>query len=199
MSVSFVILLIMILFTLLVTAVPVVMGIFVYRDAKARGMDALLWTLIAVFAPGFIGLIIYLIMRREHLKLSCPNCGNEVKQTFVSCPNCGQKLAASCGNCGAALSPEWKLCPQCGAEITGTAEFAPPVVTKPDSKGFLIAIIAIMAVPLALITMAVSLLAYSGRTMYGESDTETFLDFYFCYLLSQRSPTWLLSLLAGLW
>ena len=177
MSLSFVILLIMILFTLLVTAVPVVMGIFVYRDAKARGMDALLWTLIAVFAPGFIGLIIYLIMRREHLKLSCPNCGNEVRQTFVSCPNCGQKLAASCGNCGAALSPEWKLCPQCGAEITGTAEFAPPVVTRPAGKGFLIAIIAVLAVPLALITMAVSLLAYSGRTMYGESDTETFLDF----------------------
>jgi Predicted amidophosphoribosyltransferases len=177
MSVSFVILLIMILFTLLVTAVPVVMGIFVYRDAKARGMDALLWTLIAVFAPGFIGLIIYLIMRREHLKLSCPNCGNEVKQTFVSCPNCGQKLAASCGNCGAALSPEWKLCPQCGAEITGTAEFAPPVVTKPDNKGFLIAIIAIMAVPLALIIIAVSLFAYSGMTMYAENDSEAFLDF----------------------
>jgi len=179
MSTSFVILPVMILFFLLVTAVPVIMGLFVFRDAKARGMDPLLWTLVAVFAPGFIGLIIYLIMRKDHVKLTCPSCGNEVQQTFVSCPNCGQKLCASCGNCGSPLSTEWKLCPQCGAEITGSSDFSPPVATKPDNKGFLIAILAIMAVPLALIIIAVCLFVYSSVPMSGEDDSQTLYDLAF--------------------
>lgn len=154
MSIGFSVFFIMLFFILLVVAVPVIIGVFVYRDAKARGMDPLLWTLLAVFAPGFIGLIIYLVIRREHVRLSCPKCGGEVQQSFVSCPACGQKLAASCGRCGMALRPEWKLCPQCGAEITGGGEFAPPVVEQTSNKGLLIAVIAILTVPVALIIVA---------------------------------------------
>ena len=170
---EYIIIPIMLFFMLLATAVPVIIGLFVYRDAKARGMDPLLWTLLAIFAPGFIGLLIYLIMRRDHVKLICPDCGSEVQQSFVSCPACGHKLAASCVKCGAALNPEWKLCPQCGTVITQTSDFSPPVVAKPDKKGFFIAIIAIMAVPLALILIAASLFVYTGVTMTGENDSET--------------------------
>lgn len=151
---SIVLLPVLIIIILFITAVPAIIGFSVYRDAKARGMEPMLWTLLVVFAPGFIGLIIYLIMRRDHIKLSCPQCGNEVRQGFVSCPNCGHKLAASCASCGAALNPEWKLCPQCGTEITEVSEFAPPVVVKPNNKGFMIAIIAIMLIPLAVIIFA---------------------------------------------
>lgn len=58
---------VLILFLLLATAiyigVAVTMGVMVYRDAKARGMEPWLWTLISVFAPFFIGLLVYLAAR----------------------------------------------------------------------------------------------------------------------------------------
>lgn len=58
---------VLILFLLLATAiyigVAVTMGVMVYRDAKARGMEPWLWTLISVFAPFFIGLLVYLAVR----------------------------------------------------------------------------------------------------------------------------------------
>ena len=57
----------LILFLLLAAAiyigVAVTMGVMVYRDAKARGMEPWLWTLISVFAPFFIGLLVYLAVR----------------------------------------------------------------------------------------------------------------------------------------
>ncbi len=171
---EYIIIPIMLFFMLLATAVPVIIGLFVYRDAKARGMDPLLWTLLAIFAPGFIGLLIYLIMRRDRVRLTCPGCGGEVQQSFVSCPRCGQKLSASCGKCGAALRPEWKLCPQCGAEITETGSFAPPVVSSPGSKGVIIAIITILLLPVVLIIIAVSgMMLYSS----GHSESEELYDY----------------------
>ena len=58
---------VLILFLLLAAAiyigVAVTMGVMVYRDAKARGMEPWLWTLISVFAPFFIGLLVYLAAR----------------------------------------------------------------------------------------------------------------------------------------
>lgn len=45
---------------------PIMIGIYVYRDAQSRSMNATLWTLVAVFAPGLIGLIIYLLVCRDY-------------------------------------------------------------------------------------------------------------------------------------
>ena len=139
------------LMMIVLTVVPILLAVFVYRDAKARGMEPLLWTLLAVFAPGFIGLIVYLVVRRDHFKLMCPKCGGEVQQGFVSCPSCGQKLSANCSHCGTALHPEWKLCPQCGSEVTAGEPFAPPVVVKPQTKGLGVAIAAVLALPVAFV------------------------------------------------
>lgn len=38
--------------------IPVLVGVYVYRDANSRGMNAALWTLIAILAPALIGFII---------------------------------------------------------------------------------------------------------------------------------------------
>ncbi|MCC6065128.1 MAG: PLDc N-terminal domain-containing protein, partial [Thermofilum sp.] len=46
-------------------AVWILLAVWVYRDAKKRGMEATLWLLV-VLLTGFIGLIVYLIVRREH-------------------------------------------------------------------------------------------------------------------------------------
>ena len=46
-------------------AVWILLAVWVYRDAKKRGMEATLWLLV-VLLTGIIGLIVYLIVRREH-------------------------------------------------------------------------------------------------------------------------------------
>ncbi len=43
----------------------ILLAVWVYRDAKKRGMEATLWLLV-VLLTGFIGLVVYLIVRREH-------------------------------------------------------------------------------------------------------------------------------------
>ena len=93
MSISFVLVPFLILMVLLCTAVPVLLGVFVYRDANARGMEPLLWTLLAVFAPGFIGLIVYLVVRRDHFKLICPQCGKVNQHNSKYCDECGATLS----------------------------------------------------------------------------------------------------------
>ena len=45
--------------------IPVLIGVYVYRDASDRGMNAVLWTLVAVLAPSLIGFIIYLLVDRK--------------------------------------------------------------------------------------------------------------------------------------
>lgn len=165
MSVAIVLFPILLIIAIIIVLFPILIGIYVYRDAKSRGMDAVLWTLIAIILPSFIGLIIYLIMRNDHILLSCPKCGGEVQEHFATCPSCGQKLKSSCSNCGTALNPAWRICPQCGKEITDTAEFTPPVINKGKNNNSLVGvIIAIIAIPILIIVIAVFGLVFSFTT-----------------------------------
>ena len=162
---SIAILPILLLLLLLVVAIPLFLGVFVYQDAKARGMEPLVWALIAVLAPSFIGLIIYLVVRRDHVLLNCPTCGGPVQESYTSCPQCGQKLRANCRNCGAALRPEWKLCPQCGTEISETEPFVSPVVSQGvGSKKLMVIVAAILLIPVILVAVAVA--GIFGLTSY---------------------------------
>lgn len=173
MAVNIVFIPMVILAVLLCIAVPVFLGVFVYQDAKARGMEPLLWAVIAVLAPSFIGLIIYLVARRDHVVLSCPNCGGQVQETFTSCPQCGQKLSANCHHCGAALRPEWKLCPQCGTEITEAEPFNSPVVNQgASSKKLLAVVVAILLIPVMLMVVAVG--GYVGLSTVYDVEDEIF-------------------------
>ncbi|MCD6383721.1 MAG: PLDc N-terminal domain-containing protein [Thermoplasmata archaeon] len=45
----------------------IVVAVWVYRDAESRGMEGVLW-LIVVLVAGIIGLIIYLIIRKDKPK-----------------------------------------------------------------------------------------------------------------------------------
>lgn len=154
MSTSIILLPIVILLLLAILSIPILLGIFVYRDAKSRGMEPLLWTLIVVLAPSFLGLIIYLIVRKDNIIMKCPTCDGEVQEHFTTCPGCGQKLKAGCPNCGTALKPEWKICPQCGREITEVADFTPPVPNKGKSnKGLVGVIVSILLIPVIMILL----------------------------------------------
>jgi len=50
--------------------IAILLCIWVYRDAESRGMSGVLW-LIVVLILGLIGLIIYLVVRKEK-KTSAP-------------------------------------------------------------------------------------------------------------------------------
>ena len=45
----------------------IIIAIWVYRDAESRGMSGVLWLIICIIL-GLIGLIIYLVVRRDHPK-----------------------------------------------------------------------------------------------------------------------------------
>ena len=59
---------------LLLIILPILIGIYVYKDSRMRGMNVVLWTLLSAFAPGFVGLIIYLIVRSDSTGVRCSSC-----------------------------------------------------------------------------------------------------------------------------
>ena len=73
---------------------PILVGVYVYRDAKRRNMNAPLWTIIAILAPSLIGFIIYLLVRGNYSNLKCPRCDATVTEQYVVCPKCGAPNAA---------------------------------------------------------------------------------------------------------
>lgn len=91
-------------------------AVFVYKDAKKRGMNRWMWMTIAVFAPNLLGLVIYLVIRNSNTK-KCPDCGKKIGQDYRVCPYCGRSLMDHCPGCGRDVSPEWVACPYCKYEL----------------------------------------------------------------------------------
>lgn len=110
--------------------------VWVYRDAKRRGVMAITWSTISFVFP-FFGVIIYLILRPaeyveevearelenkfkqaviERELVECPACHRPVEEDFQICPYCLKKLKKTCRNCGKILNLEWSVCPYCKQE-----------------------------------------------------------------------------------
>lgn len=146
----------MILFINLVIFIgfPVLIGVYVYRDAKSRGMNAALWTLIAIVAPALIGFIIYLLVRGSYSDLKCPNCDTRITEQYVSCPNCGTKLRTTCPNCSFPVEKEWKVCPKCASPLPEDYEgVTEPIRKKDRTLGKIL--LAVILIPILLIIMMV--------------------------------------------
>ncbi|GAA0182169.1 hypothetical protein SH2C18_45950 [Clostridium sediminicola] len=108
----------MLIFLLLIVALLISIGVFVYKDAPKHGMDPLVWTLISILVPNLIGFIIYLVVRSSNKDThKCPNCNNTVKNDYVKCPYCGTMLKNTCSNCGKAVQNDWDSCPYCSSQI----------------------------------------------------------------------------------
>lgn len=139
---------------LVVLCVPILIGIYVYRDAERRGMNGLLWALVAVFVPSLIGLIIYLLVRGNYSDLKCPGCDAPVKEDYTVCPSCGTKLRPSCPNCSAPVEPEWKVCPRCAQPLSEVEnDVMPPVRSKDRTLGKVLLVI--ILIPVLLIALAI--------------------------------------------
>lgn len=135
-------------------AVPVLIGVYVYRDASRRGLNAVAWTLIAIAAPALIGFIIYLLVRGNHPDLECPRCGAPVMERYVVCPHCGAKLRPTCPNCSGPVEPDWKVCPRCATPLDGVEMHQVPTLRRRDRPLNRILIV-IIAVPVVLMILAV--------------------------------------------
>jgi len=123
----------------IITSVALVLGAslflfgYVNRDAKRRGMNSTLWTLLVILLfPAYfaLGFIIYFLMR-EPLPYPCPQCGNTVGARFNFCPNCKCNLYPSCPQCKREVAEIDKFCPYCAFEL---AE-GKPSIASPNAIG----------------------------------------------------------------
>jgi RNA polymerase subunit RPABC4/transcription elongation factor Spt4 len=93
---------------------------YVYADAKRRGMNAVLWTLLVILLPKLLGFVVYFMLRKP-LLAPCPNCRWPIGSEFAYCPKCGFALAPACANCGRAIRRDYQCCPYCGKPVGATA------------------------------------------------------------------------------
>ena len=137
----------------IVLVIPVLIGVYVFRDASSRGMNAVLWTLIAVIAPSLIGFIVYLLVRGNYSNLKCGSCGADIREDFVICPVCGAKLKPTCPSCSFPVAPGWKVCPRCAAPLPEAQnDIVTPVKRKDRTLWKILA--AVILIPVILIIFA---------------------------------------------
>ncbi len=165
-------LLLPLLFMVLFLIIPVIIGVFVYRDASERGMNALLWTIIAVFVPSLIGLIIYLIFRENYSSLSCASCGERIRPEFVNCPSCGVELKDKCPSCGIVVESHYKVCPNCAAALDSYHDnpYSERTVKKGNTSLIVILAIAVL-LPLIIVILGAAFFTLNTNTSYEEFST----------------------------
>lgn len=167
MSVSIIFLLVLIP---LILGIPIMIAVYVYRDASKRGMNAVLWMLIALLTPSLLGLIIYLLVRNNYSDLKCPKCDTPIEESFVVCPTCRTKLRPTCPSCAAPVQPSWQVCPHCGTPLEFTEEVATPVRKKDKTLGKIL--IAILVIPIIIILLLIIFaIPYSFNGMSGYSSS----------------------------
>lgn len=159
--------------------IPMGIGVYVWRDARRRGMNAVLWTVIAVVAPSLIGFIIYLLVRGNHPDMTCARCGERVTEEFVVCPKCGAKLRLACESCGFPVEADWSVCPRCAAPLSGQKDDRVPPVRHVD-RALRRILVLIIAVPVLLMLVFVfSFSAYSGTAGSSAGMAEMSVEDYF--------------------
>ena len=105
-------------------AVYVLLVGYVYGDARRRGMNQVLWTLLAVFIPSGVGVILYFILR-DPVAVPCPSCGAPARKGFAFCASCGAPVRSACPQCRQPVEPGWRNCARCGAPLTAASGAAP--------------------------------------------------------------------------
>jgi len=108
-----------------VMACYILLIIYINRDAGRRGMNRLGWTLLAIFIPNGLGIVLYFVLRKA-LSPNCPQCHALVESGFGFCPCCCFRLTPMCAHCQHTVHFNDKFCPYCGCELaTGKPVSAP--------------------------------------------------------------------------
>lgn len=164
--------------SLILLLIPVIIGVYVYRDSKNRGMNTVLWTVISVVTPYLIGFIVYLFVRERYSNLKCAKCDTVVYEQYTVCPKCGCKLKAMCPNCNKAVEPEWEVCPYCASQLPKNQnDVIKPKVCK--DKNLVKVLIAIILIPIiiliSIVLFNISSMGETGTSSLGEI---TFDDYF---------------------
>jgi hypothetical protein len=88
-------------------AVYVLLIGYVYGDARRRAMNQVMWTLLAIFVPSAVGIILYFILRG----------GTPARKGHAYCASCGTAVRAACPQCRQPVEPGWRNCARCGAAL----------------------------------------------------------------------------------
>lgn len=102
---------------------------YVNRDAGRRKMSRLLWTLIAIFVPNGLGIVLYFILRKPRA-VNCPQCNDEVEPGFSFCPRCRNRLQPVCPHCQRSVNLGDKFCPYCGEALESAAGVSSEATTR---------------------------------------------------------------------
>jgi hypothetical protein len=89
---------------------------YVFGDARRRGMNHVLWTLLAIFIPNAIGIILYFILR-DPVAVPCPSCATPAKKGHAFCAACGTAVRTACPQCRQPVDSGWRNCARCGAPL----------------------------------------------------------------------------------
>ncbi len=97
---------------------------YINRDAKRRGMNSTLWTvLVLLLLPAYFvtGFIIYFLVR-EPLPYNCPQCNAVVSARFNYCPGCKFNLRPACPGCRREVRLSDRYCPHCAQALAESAQ-----------------------------------------------------------------------------
>ena len=104
----------------LVGAVPIAIYVlllgYVWGDARRRGMNHVMWTLLALFIPSAVGLILYFILR-DPVPVPCPSCAAPARKGHAYCASCGTAVRAACPHCRQPVEAAWRNCASCGQAL----------------------------------------------------------------------------------
>lgn len=125
---------ILVILTVLSFVMTVFLSIWVYKDAKKRGIDPLMWVLLTALLPYCIGAMVYMSERDKKKLYLCPRCGKELKDENAVCPSCLLQVKKQCPTCGSACGPQWRNCSSCGNEMPQTDDIYPLLIPKKTHK-----------------------------------------------------------------
>lgn len=89
---------------------------YINQDARRRGMSPLGWTLLAIFVPNALGIVLYFLLRKPRVA-TCPQCGCVLQPGFNFCPQCNYKLSPNCPQCQRLVGVNDIYCPYCGTSV----------------------------------------------------------------------------------
>jgi RNA polymerase subunit RPABC4/transcription elongation factor Spt4 len=102
---------------------------YINADAGRRGMSRLAWTLLAIFIPNALGIVLYFVLRKPRTP-NCPQCHAAIEPGFGFCPRCRYRLTPVCPQCQRSVHEGDKFCPYCGRDLATSVTPASAPITN---------------------------------------------------------------------
>lgn len=152
----------------LIFGVQAFAAIFTHRDAARRNMNSMVWALVVLIGPLFLGFIVYMICREPISEYQCPKCGAAIKYDSNKCPSCYALLRTTCDKCGFPVKTGWNSCPNCGNVMPD--DFIQPVkVYKKNRDIPFYILIAVGFVMIIVVTIVLPMIMSINRNIYSEN------------------------------